>query len=97
MAQQLLAGDPWQNKAVAMGELGWTLCGSARTVLVIALRRARKFQRPEYDFYQKVTGMLADSPSSWARASAAVLSEWGVSDWPCDPPAVMIMGVTRTT
>ena len=84
-AQQLLGGDPWRNKAVAMGELGWTLPGPARTVLAVALRRARTFQRPEDDFYRKVTGMLADTPSSWGRASAAVLSEWGVSDWPVRP------------
>ncbi|CAE8644499.1 unnamed protein product, partial [Polarella glacialis] len=82
-AKGFLAADHWRSSAVARGEIGWILSGSARCVLDVACRRA-SFWRHAHDTL--AGGIFFRSHAipgpTWASLSAALLSEWGLLDLP---------------
>jgi len=48
----------------------------------MAVRRARIWLLPEGDLYRDTFVWAHQWPSSWAAKSYALLSKWGVDDWP---------------
>lgn len=81
-ARSLLGADPWRNGGVARSELGWHLCGFARAVRCVALRRARLWSRGASDWYGTFFAHAGTLEVGWAHSSAALLQKWGVADWP---------------
>lgn len=80
-AKTLLGGDPWRNDSVATGEMGWSLSGSARVVLDVALRKARVLQLDEGDYYKLITTITVEGTNSWSNCSSKLLYSWGVAEW----------------
>lgn len=82
-ARALLGADWWRSGAIATAEVGWSLSGFARTVEVVARRRARLWLLPDGDFYKEFFRWGGVVPGkTWARASAQLLRDWGVLDFP---------------
>ena len=82
-ARELLGGSFWNNGAVASSELGWQVSGYGRTVLTSAMRRARLWPIPSFDLYLSTHVSAHEwGYTTWASQSLAILSEWGIPDWP---------------
>lgn len=79
-ARSLLGADFWRNPATCSSEMGWKLSGFGRVVVSVAMRRAKLFMTSTW--HSSFFLSASSTPGSWASRGAAVLNEWGVSDWP---------------
>ena len=61
--------------------MGWSLSGSARVVLDVALRKARVLQLDEGDYYKLITTITAEGTNSWSSCSSKLLYSWGAAEW----------------
>ena len=81
-ARLLLGADPWRNAYVAIGEVGWTLSGSARFVLNAASMRARLWRAGVTTLAGGFFLRSHAFPGSWSSRSLVLLQDWGLPDWP---------------
>ena len=84
-ARILLGGNAWRNYAPCSSELGWTMSGFDRVVQVVAMRRARLWQRGGGDWHATFMRMAASVKGSWSHTSLAILQQKGIPDWPEEP------------